>query len=84
MLPEPSVQPDSEQVGAAALYTTPVSYLEEVNQEYKKRRDTIVAALKELPGVVASDPKGAFYIMVQLPVDDAEKVCYLDFGKFCY
>ena len=31
------------------------------------------AALKELPGVVASDPKGAFYIMVQLPVDDAEK-----------
>ncbi len=44
-----------------------------MNQEYKKRRDTIVAALKELPGVVASDPKGAFYIMVQLPVDDAEK-----------
>ena len=39
----------------------------------QKRRDTIVAALKELPGVVASDPKGAFYIMVQLPVDDAEK-----------
>ena len=65
--------PILEQVGAAALYTTPVSYLEEVNQEYKKRRDTIVAALKELPGVVASDPKGAFYIMVQLPVDDAEK-----------
>lgn len=65
--------PILEQVGAAALYTTPVSYLEEVNQEYKKRRDTIVAALKKLPGVVASDPKGAFYIMVQLPVDDAEK-----------
>ena len=35
--------PILEQVGAAALYTTPVSYLEEVNQEYKKRRDTIVA-----------------------------------------
>lgn len=65
--------PILEQIGAAALYTTPVSYLEEVNQEYKKRRDTIVAALKKLPGVVASDPKGAFYIMVQLPVDDAEK-----------
>ncbi len=65
--------PILEQVGAAALYTTPVSYLEEVNQEYKKRRDTIVAALGKLPGVIASDPKGAFYIMVSMPVDDAEK-----------
>ena len=65
--------PALEQVGAAALYTTPSSYLEEVNREYKKRRDTIVAALAKLPGVKASDPKGAFYIMVSLPVDDAEK-----------
>ncbi len=65
--------PILEQVGAAALYTTPVSYLEDVNKEYKKRRDTIVAALAKLPGVMASDPKGAFYIMVSFPVDDAEK-----------
>ena len=65
--------PILEQVGAAALYTTPVSYLEAVNKEYKKRRDTIVAALAKLDGVKASDPKGAFYIMVNMPVDDAEK-----------
>ena len=65
--------PILEQVGAAALYTTPVSYLEDVNKEYKKRRDTIVNALAKLPGVMASDPKGAFYIMVNMPVDDAEK-----------
>lgn len=65
--------PAVEQVGAAALYDTPTSYLEEVNQEYKKRRDTIAAALAKLPGVKASDPKGAFYVMVSLPVDDAEK-----------
>ena len=65
--------PILEQVGAAALYTTPVSYLEDVNKEYKKRRDTIVAALAKLDGVKASDPKGAFYIMVNMPVDDAEK-----------
>lgn len=65
--------PTLEQVGAAALYETPSSYLEEVNAEYKKRRDTIVAALAKLPGVMASDPKGAFYVMVNLPVDDAEK-----------
>lgn len=65
--------PILEEVGAAALYTTPVSYLEKVNKEYQKRRDTIAACLKELPGVAASDPKGAFYVMVKFPVDDAEK-----------
>lgn len=65
--------PTLEQVGAAALYKTPTSYLESVNKEYKKRRDTIAAALAKLPGVKASSPKGAFYVMVKLPVDDAEK-----------
>lgn len=74
--------PALEQVGAAALYTTPSSYLEEVNREYKKRRDTIVAALAKLPGVKASDPKGAFYIMVSLPVDDAEKFAIWTLGNF--
>ena len=65
--------PMIEQIGATALYTTPTSYLEEVNKEYKNRRDTIAAALKKLPNVIASDPCGAFYVMAQLPVDDAEK-----------
>ena len=65
--------PTVEQVGAAALYDTPKSYLEAVNQEYKKRRDTIAAGLAAIPGVISSDPKGAFYVMVKLPVDDAEK-----------
>lgn len=65
--------PILEQVGAAALYNTPQSYLQEVNREYKKRRDTIAAALAKLPGVKASAPKGAFYVMVKFPVDDAEK-----------
>ena len=65
--------PTLEQIGAAALYTTPKSYLEEVNEEYKKRRDTIAGALAKIPGVLSSNPSGAFYVMVKLPVDDAEK-----------
>ena len=65
--------PTIEQVGAAALYDTPASYLEEVNKEYKKRRDTIAAGLAKIPGLVSSQPKGAFYVMVKFPVDDAEK-----------
>lgn len=65
--------PMVEQIGAAALYDTPASYLEEVNKEYKKRRDTIAAGLAKIPGLVSSQPKGAFYVMVKFPVDDAEK-----------
>lgn len=62
-----------EQVGAAALYRTPKSYLQEVNREYKMRRDVLYHGLKEIDGVVCHEPKGAFYTMVKLPVDDSEK-----------
>ncbi len=62
-----------EQVGAAALYRTPKSYLQEVNKEYKMRRDVLYHGLKEIDGVVCHEPKGAFYTMVKLPVDDSEK-----------
>ncbi|WP_461207120.1 pyridoxal phosphate-dependent aminotransferase [Clostridium sp. DL1XJH146] len=62
-----------EQVGAAALYTTPDSYLKEVNEEYRKRRDVLYAGLSKIEGVVCSKPEGAFYSMVKLPVDSSEK-----------
>lgn len=62
-----------EQVGATGLYKTSKSYLEEVNKEYKSRRDTLYRALKSMDGVICEEPKGAFYVMVKMPVDDAEK-----------
>lgn len=65
--------PTLEQVGAVELYKTPNSYLEEVNQEYKKRRDVVFSALKEIDGIVCEEPKGAFYVVVKMPVDNAEK-----------
>ncbi len=65
--------PTLEQVGAAELYKTPMSYLKEVNEEYTRRRNILYKALKEMPGVVCEEPKGAFYVVVKLPVDNAEK-----------
>jgi aspartate aminotransferase len=62
-----------DQAGAAGLYTTPKSYWEDVRMEYTRRRDTIKAALDAMPGVISSQPKGAFYVMVKFPVDDIEK-----------
>ncbi len=65
--------PTLEQLGAAALCETPDSYLAEVNEEYRKRRDTLFEGLNEIPGIVCRKPEGAFYIMAKLPVDNAEK-----------
>lgn len=69
--------PTLEQIGAAALFNSDESYFEEVNKEYEKRRNTIYEELKKIDGVSVYKPKGAFYIMPTLPVDDAE-----DFAKW--
>lgn len=65
--------PTLEQIGATALYNVDSSYFKEVNDEYLSRRNTLHAALSKIPGVKCPLPGGAFYMMVQLPVDDAEK-----------
>ena len=61
-----------DQVGAAALYTVGPDYFAAVRDEYKKRRDTCMAGLEKIPGVVCKCPKGAFYIMAKLPVDNTD------------
>ena len=63
----------AEQVAAAALYKTPKSYLEEVNKEYKMRRDVLYNGLKQIEGAVCHEPEGAFYTMVKFPIDSSEK-----------
>ncbi len=65
--------PTMDQIGTVALYGTPQSYLDDVRTEYQKRRDTLYRALKSMPGVICEEPKGAFYAVVKLPVDDAER-----------
>ena len=62
-----------DQIAAANLYTVGPEYFAAVREEYKKRRDTVVRRLKEIPGVQCECPGGAFYLMASLPVDDADK-----------
>jgi aspartate aminotransferase len=59
-------------LGEAAL-DTPPEYFNGVYQEYIARRDFMVRALNEMEGVVCPMPKGAFYTIAQLPVDDADR-----------
>lgn len=66
-----------DQIGAAALYTVDPNYFAAVREEYRQRRDTIMEGLRQIPGVVCECPKGAFYLMAKLPVDNAD-----DFQKW--
>ena len=65
--------PTVDQLAAMAALQTPASYFEGTRREYQARRDTLVAALAKVPGVRCTRPAGAFYLMVTLPVDDAER-----------
>jgi aspartate aminotransferase len=65
--------PSYGQVAGEAALETPASYFREVYDEYIERRDFMVEALNQMPGVICPKPKGAFYTVVHLPVDDADK-----------
>ncbi len=60
------------QYAAIGALDTPQSYFDEVKEEYIRRRDLTVRKLNEIPGVFAPTPKGAFYAIASLPVEDAE------------
>src|SRR5574344_344491 len=63
------------QIFAEAAVDTPNSYLTEVNQEYTRRRKVLVDCINAIPGCKCPTPKGAFYTIVELPVDDSDKFC---------
>jgi len=65
--------PSIEQVGCTAAVDTPASYFTEVIDEYVERRNLMVSLLNEIPGVICPKPKGAFYLICQLPIDNADK-----------
>ena len=62
-----------DQIGAAALYSVDESFYCECKEEYRRRRDTVISALRNIPGVMVEEPMGAFYVMARLPVDNADK-----------
>jgi len=67
--------PTVDQVAAMAALETPRSTMREMVSDYRGRRDTLVAALRRIPGVHCPTPAGAFYLIADLPVADAEAFC---------
>lgn len=61
------------QYAALGALDTPDEYFKEVKAEYIRRRDYMLGRLNNMEGVFSPVPEGAFYTVVSLPVDDAEK-----------
>jgi aspartate aminotransferase len=68
----------------ASLYAleTPQSYFDGVVEEYVERRDILVDGLNSIPGVICPKPKGAFYCIAQLPIDNSDVFCQWMLEKF--
>jgi len=54
------------QAAALAAIEGPTDELEKMRLEFDKRRKTMVARLREIPGVTCVEPKGAFYAFPDL------------------
>jgi aspartate aminotransferase len=65
--------PTFAQIASEAALDTPQSYFDEVIDEYRERRDVLVEELNKIEGVKVAKPKGAFYCIAQLPIDNADK-----------
>ena len=65
--------PTFGQIAGEAALQTDVSYFKEVSEEYVNRRDALIDGLNNIDGVICPKPKGAFYTIAQLPIDDADK-----------
>ena len=76
--------PTFGQVAGEAALSTPKSYFEDVINEYVARRDLLVDGLNKIDGVICPKPKGAFYAIAQLPVENAEKFAQWLLEEFDY
>ena len=76
--------PTLGQIAGEEALNTPQSYFDEVIAEYVERRDVLVDALNAIPGVRCPKPSGAFYVIAELPVEDAEKFCEWILEHFDY
>ena len=76
--------PTFGQVAGEAALSTPKSYFDDVISEYVSRRDLLVDGLNQITGVLCPKPKGAFYAIAELPVDNAEKFAQWLLEEFDY
>ncbi|MDR2556755.1 MAG: aminotransferase class I/II-fold pyridoxal phosphate-dependent enzyme, partial [Bacteroidales bacterium] len=76
--------PTYGQIFSEAAIDAPSSYFDEVLREYTLRRNTVVEAINKMEGCFCPNPKGAFYAVARLPIDNADKFCQWLLEEFSY
>ncbi len=76
--------PSFGQIFGEAAIDTPQEYFDAVSKEYVARRNVVVEAINNIPGCFCPMPKGAFYTVAELPVDDSDKFCQWLLTDFSY
>ncbi len=72
------------QYAASYLNKVPENYFKKIIKEYQSRRDTLIEGLKKMPKVKFGNPGGAFYLIAQFPVKNAEDFCRFLLEDFNY
>ena len=64
--------PTLDQMAAEAAIDTPRSYFDEVIAEYDNRRNIAFNELSKIENTTVTMPQGAFYMIVELPIESAD------------
>ncbi|MGX1930776.1 pyridoxal phosphate-dependent aminotransferase [Flagellimonas sp. 2504JD4-2] len=64
--------PTFAQIASEAALDTPQSYFDDVIEEYAERRNILISELQKLDGVRVAVPQGAFYCVVELPIENSD------------
>lgn len=72
------------QIVAEASIDASREYMLMTYNEYVERRKFLIDGLNKIPGCYSPIPMGAFYTVVSLPVDDAERFCAWCLSEFSY
>ncbi len=76
--------PTLAQIASEAALDTPSSYFTDVIDEYVVRRNILVDGLNAIDGVTCPKPRGAFYCIAELPIDNSDKFCQWLLEEFDY
>lgn len=72
------------QIVAEASIDASTDYMLMTYNEYVERRKFLIDGLNKIPGCYSPIPMGAFYTVVSLPVDDADRFCEWCLSDFEY
>jgi aspartate aminotransferase len=72
------------QILAKAALDVPDQYYKDIQQEYLMRRNFLLDALNKIEGVYSPMPKGSFYTIAKLPIDDSDKFAQWMLSDFQY